>query len=144
MDETTTEQVNLGLKFNFYDNIYGPNQSKIENKSIYINTQGNITFVKDVFTGNSESIHNSKIRLSFLFSNLEVVDKTKRYIENPSNPIKNFKYRYNNLKKDNFTSITYNSVQITLFTQTGTLIEYTDDDIVLPSGTILFSIPTDG
>ena len=147
MTETTTEKVNLGSKFIFYNNTYGPDQSKIENKSIYINTQGNITFVKDVFTGNSENIHNSKVRISFLFSNLEVDDdKTKRFIENPSDTTKNFKYRYKNLKKNNLSSTTYNSVQVTLFTQTETYTTFTDDDILLPIGTILFSygsIPTD-
>jgi len=140
MIETTTDQVNLKSKFIFYNNTYGPEQSKIENKSIYINTQGNITFVKDVFTGNSVNIHNSKVRISFLFSNLEVDDeKTKRYMENPSDTTKNFKYRYKNLKKNNLLSTTYNSVQVTLFNQTGTEVTYTDDDITLPIGTILFS-----
>ena len=145
MIETSDEDTVLNSPFVFYNNNYGPEQ-KIENKTIYINREGNITFAKEVFTGNSESIHNSKVRLSFLFSNLEVDDKTKRYMENPSDKTKNFKYRYKNLKKDNFTSITYNSVQITLFTQSETDIIYTDDDIVLPRGTILFSygsIPTD-
>jgi hypothetical protein len=146
MTETTTEQVNIESKFIFYNNIYGPEQSKIENKSIYINTQGNITFVKDVFTGNSQNIHNSKVRISFLFSNLEVDDKTKRYMENPSDTTKNFKYSYKNLKKKNLSSTTYNSVQVTLFTQTQPELTYTDDDITLPIGTILFSygsIPSD-
>jgi hypothetical protein len=147
MIETKEEDTVLNSPFVFYNNTYGPEQSKIENKSIYINTQGNITFVKDVFTGNSENIHNSKVRISFLFSNLEVDDvKTKRYMENPSNTIKNFKYRYRNLKKDNLSSTTYNSVEIKLVTQTGTAVIYTDDDITLPTGTILFSygsIPTD-
>ena len=135
--------ISLEKDFTFYKNKYGPTT---ENKYIYINTQGNITFSQETFTGNSQNIHNSKIRISFLFSNLEVDEKTKRDMENPSDTTKNFKYRYKNLKKKNLSSTTYNSVQVTLFNQTGTEVTYTDDDITLPIGTILFSygsIPTD-